>query len=89
MLSVKDINTQCADLYVRFGTVSVGGTSGNVLLQNASSSVQESSSKVGKAPLAVGDLAAALPNSTTSPPDLTANMTFIDGKEAPSADYYA
>ena len=58
----------------------------------SSSSVQEPSSKLGQAPLAFVDMTVvALPNPTTEerPPDLTANMKFIDGKEATRADYYA
>ena len=72
-------------------TISLEGASGIMLSQNESkSSVQQSfSTTLGKAPLAVGELAVALPNPTTSPPDLTANMNVVEGKEAPSADYYA
>jgi len=69
-----------------------GGGSGTNSSQNASSGIiLDASTKPGKAPLAVGDMASSLPATTTRghSPDLTSSIKHIDGKEGPSSDYYA
>ena len=69
----------------------LGGGSGSTSSPNTSSGTQDTSLKSGKAPLAVGDMLVALPETSTRDrsPDLTSNTKHIDGRVPPSSDYYA
>ena len=58
---------------------------------NVSSVTQDLSCKSGKAPLAVGDLLVALPETSARDrsPDITSDTKHVDSRVQPSSDYYA
>jgi hypothetical protein len=69
----------------------VGGGSGSTSTTNISSATQDLSFKPGKAPLAVGDLLVALPETSARDPapDITSDTKHVDSRVQPSSDFYA
>ena len=67
------------------------GGSASTSTPNASSATQDISFKSGKAPLAVGDLLVALPetNARDRSPDITSDTKHVDSRVQPSTDFYA
>ncbi len=70
----------------------LGGGSGSTSTTNISSAAQDLSFKSGKAPLAVGDMVVALPETSSArdpAPDITSDTKHVDSRMPPSSDYYA
>ena len=69
----------------------VGGGSASTSTTNISSVTQDLSIKTGKAPLAVGDMLVALPETSArdASPDITSDTKHVDSRMTPSSDYYA
>ena len=66
-----------------------GGSGGSASTSTTNISSQDFSIKSGKAPLAVGDMLVALPETDIRSPDLTLDTKHVDSLIKPSTDYYA
>ena len=74
---------------IAIGSEGAGSTDAKAVSFSTQTSV--SLSKTGKAPLAVGDMVVALPETSSKnrSPDITSDTRHVDGGLPPSSDYYA